>query len=522
MSTLREVLVAAGLETRLEEATHVLEKEATSAPWYVRLAVGAGTWIGALCVGFALMASGLAESAPASVVVGLLLVGAAMFVSRRSRWIATPQIVLVSSFGGQALVLMHLLKDVGQTTASIIIAIVQLALLLAVRDATHRFLSAGAAVISLWAALHPPDTLALLVPAVALVIAVELLLRDSSIASLGGSGLARPAAYGAAMSVLGIHIFQALWGVIERPDGSEESFFSLGPVLVAAAAIIVGVRALVQAGRASGWPSGRLAVATAVPILVTVALSLRVPGLAVAFVLLVVAHARREIVLTGLTSAALALFLGVFYYSLEITLLEKSAWLVGTGVSFLLAFAAGFRHDDRAFPVAEGVRRWTRQQAVVAAAAVVTILFVSGLAVSRETIRRTGTRVLLPLAPVDPRSLIQGDYMVLDYELTRDVMTRLGRPRAVDATVLVSLDPSDVGTLVAINPGREPGPNEALVRVRIRDHAGRIGAESFFFEEGEARRYEEARFAELRVSKSGVVLLTGLVDEALEPIGERR
>ena len=44
----------------------------------------------------------------------------------------------------------------------------------------------------------------------------------------------------------------------------------------------------------------------------------------------------------------------------------------------------------------------------------------AGLVVQKERVVRSGNLVLLPLAPVDPRSLMQGDYMILDYAVTRD------------------------------------------------------------------------------------------------------
>ena len=46
---------------------------------------------------------------------------------------------------------------------------------------------------------------------------------------------------------------------------------------------------------------------------------------------------------------------------------------------------------------------------------------VNAAIVGKETIKREGDTVYLPLAPVDPRSLMQGDYMALRFTLVREL-----------------------------------------------------------------------------------------------------
>ena len=41
--------------------------------------------------------------------------------------------------------------------------------------------------------------------------------------------------------------------------------------------------------------------------------------------------------------------------------------------------------------------------------------------IGKENIVRNGTAMLLPLAPRDPRSLMQGDFMRLDYAMARTI-----------------------------------------------------------------------------------------------------
>ena len=50
---------------------------------------------------------------------------------------------------------------------------------------------------------------------------------------------------------------------------------------------------------------------------------------------------------------------------------------------------------------------------------VVQVFVLLGLIGDREYTLRTGTEVVLEAVPVDPRSLLQGDYAILDYEVAR-------------------------------------------------------------------------------------------------------
>ena len=49
----------------------------------------------------------------------------------------------------------------------------------------------------------------------------------------------------------------------------------------------------------------------------------------------------------------------------------------------------------------------------------VQLVFLIGFIGVREVALRTGTEVVLQTVPVDPRSLLQGDYAILDYEIAR-------------------------------------------------------------------------------------------------------
>jgi uncharacterized membrane-anchored protein len=144
-------------------------------------------------------------------------------------------------------------------------------------------------------------------------------------------------------------------------------------------------------------------------------------------------------------------------------------------------------------------------------ASAMVLLTLNGLVWQKEQLLASGRMVLLDLAPRDPRSLMQGDYMELRYVVAGNVPTDAPR----DGAVVLRVDPNGVASYERVYDGGPLAPNEQLLRYRRRDHNVRLGAESYFFQEGHADRYAAARYGELKVTPSGDAVLVGLRDEAL-------
>ncbi|QXB28421.1 GDYXXLXY domain-containing protein [Aeromonas sp. FDAARGOS 1405] len=136
----------------------------------------------------------------------------------------------------------------------------------------------------------------------------------------------------------------------------------------------------------------------------------------------------------------------------------------------------------------------------------------------------SGEVVLLRLAPVDPRSLMQGDYMRLNYEIARELTsrdTRANQDKGSD-TLVIRLDAHQVATLVAAGKPDRLASDERLLQVRQSERQWQIGPDAYFFEEGTGEQYEAARYGEFRLQADGKTLLVGLRDEAYQPIGQTR
>lgn len=126
----------------------------------------------------------------------------------------------------------------------------------------------------------------------------------------------------------------------------------------------------------------------------------------------------------------------------------------------------------------------------------------------KEKTLANGTLVLLELAPVDPRSLMQGDYMRLNYAISQvpepDSLPRTGY-------VVVRVDADSVAHLLRYQPEKTPlAAGEHLIKYNKADWAVHIGAESYFFEEGQGELFAQAEFGGLKVDGQGNSILVGL------------
>ncbi len=158
-----------------------------------------------------------------------------------------------------------------------------------------------------------------------------------------------------------------------------------------------------------------------------------------------------------------------------------------------------------------------------------TLVVLAGLAVlaavnwgihAREQLLASGRVVLLELAPVDPRSLMQGDYMALRFKVAGDAFGRGVPERNGNGHIVVQVGDGDVGTFRRFDDGTPLASSEARMRYRVRNGVPKFATNAFFFEEGHANDYAKARFGEFRVAPDGEAILTRLRDAARQPLGE--
>jgi uncharacterized membrane-anchored protein len=150
---------------------------------------------------------------------------------------------------------------------------------------------------------------------------------------------------------------------------------------------------------------------------------------------------------------------------------------------------------------------------LIGAALALVLVTVNYSIVAKERLRVNGQLVYLELAPVDPRSLMQGDYMALRFDLAQRIeAASVEKGRREHATLAIGRN----GVATLAEHLDAPGPR---IRYRVRQGQVWLGTNAFFFEEGTADRYARARYGMFRIDpRSGDALLVGLADQNLQPL----
>ena len=162
---------------------------------------------------------------------------------------------------------------------------------------------------------------------------------------------------------------------------------------------------------------------------------------------------------------------------------------------------------------------------------IVVLALVNWSIYKKEQHIENGTVVYLKLAPVDPRSLMQGDYMALRFDMARKIYDKLPKKEnhyswrhnadAKDGKVVVRLNEKGIASFVRLSKGEALKENELLLDYRVRKGAVKFATNAFFFEEGSAKKYEKAKYGEFRVNSDGELLLVELLDRELNLLSKK-
>jgi uncharacterized membrane-anchored protein len=147
-------------------------------------------------------------------------------------------------------------------------------------------------------------------------------------------------------------------------------------------------------------------------------------------------------------------------------------------------------------------------RALMLVAGLIVLVAINGSILGKERIKTHGQRIYLELGSVDPRSLMQGDYMALHFRIIDSL--------SADASGSAALRVDDRG-VATLDP--QPTKLSPRVRYRVRNGAIWLGTNAYFFEEGTSERYAPAQYGEFRLDRdSGEAVLVGLADENLHAL----
>ena len=148
---------------------------------------------------------------------------------------------------------------------------------------------------------------------------------------------------------------------------------------------------------------------------------------------------------------------------------------------------------------------------------VIVAIILNVIIFQKELILCNGKTILLKLAPRDPRSLMQGDYMVLRYALANNIQKKIKSKN--DGVVVLKVNNKGVASFKReYKQGDVINKSEWILKYKKRGRTIRICAESFFFQEGYGEYFQGAKYGELKVSKQGDPVLIGLRNKDIEKI----
>ena len=512
-------------------------------PWPVVLLTGLGAWLAAvpLLLVVSLLLGDWISRGVGPYLVGALVLGAAVVVLRaRSVPLFFEQLAVPALLVGGGSLGFGVFRDLPGRSGAVVLALVALALARAIARPWLRVLLGAAAgglvaaallpdgllfgqgrhIVEAWRALHV--VLALWLAGLWLQHAAlgggARAEAAATLESAGGGWLLAALAGLAALSGMSFMVGGVFGGGLVG-DVARELLTRQGahwaPLMTQAVSAALALLAGGMAARA--WPGLRQpAILLAVAVLVLLAWFL--PMLGATLLALALTATTQRYRLAGAAALAVAWIVGSFYYQLQWPLASKAAVLAGCGA--LLGGLAWLTHARSARGAAAVLPPPERRRWLFAGAAAATLAVANFGIWEKEQLIARGQPVYVALAPVDPRSLLQGDFVRLNFSvpgaLRGEVETLLARGRP---QVVARRDARGVATLLRMQRDAEPlAEGEFLIELTPKDGRWILVSDAWFFREGEAKRFEAAKFGEFRVRADGKALLVGVADAQLQPI----
>lgn len=527
--------------------TDAARPDQDSRPWPVVLLTALGAWLAAipLLVVVGLLLGDLISRGTGPYIIGPLVLGAAVVILRaRNVPLFFEQLAVPALLVGLGTLSFGLFRDMSHQMAAGMLALISLCIGWAIDRAWLRvLLGAAAAALTvtalfskrwiifngselsgLWFALHAVVALWLVAgwmqrnllndgaraPQAA---ALESLLVGWLLATLAGL------AFWSGMTFLvGASFGGGIGGEVARGLGPKNApGWQIMSLQSASVLLALGAAAWM----ASSWPALRRPWCAGVAA-VLIALSWFMPSLGAVLLALAVCVGSGRWRLAAAAGLAAAWIVGAFYYQLSWPLATKAMVMVAAGVVLGALTWLAARMDRSGEPSdAPGASPFTARggQAGIALAALAVLIAVNFGIWQKEDLIAHGQPVFVELAPVDPRSLMQGDYMQLNFRVPVDVASNLDglldnkRPR-----VVAKRNALGVATFTRMDNGTPLAPDEFPVELTPKNGSWILVSDAWFFKEGEAGRWEKAKYGEFRVGAGGRALLVGLRGADLEEL----
>jgi uncharacterized membrane-anchored protein len=218
-----------------------------------------------------------------------------------------------------------------------------------------------------------------------------------------------------------------------------------------------------------------------------------------------------------------------FYYALAWPLVHKAGLLVVVG-AFIAVFLGALRRQFKPPSLAPHTAsahaaRPALALGLVAVGGILALGVANYDVMKKEQVITGGQKIYIALAPRDPRSLMQGDFMALNFGFPRDIQTALDKDDLAQqsVTVVAALDSNGVATVLRVIDPTAPDTStlpSGQLRLPLKRKGGQwvLVTDAFYFPEGRGEPFKQAKFGEFRALADGRALLVGLADESLQPL----
>ncbi len=227
-------------------------------------------------------------------------------------------------------------------------------------------------------------------------------------------------------------------------------------------------------------------------------------------------HKQEQLFERNLTLIMWFLFIGIKYYDLAWDLLHKSVLMVLLGVIFLLIAHFLDKKVDHNEQIFSAKFHWKPILLII----ILQFSILSIQVIKSETILRQGETVKLELQPLDPRSLMQGDYVILAYQIANFKIEEAKSGERVQ--LVLQKNENDVHTYTGYyyyhnkwNKDYQYKQGDVIITGNYNGYDRiHFGIESYFVPEGTGLEVQQnAKFAMVKVGKNGNAILTGLAEK---------
>ena len=131
---------------------------------------------------------------------------------------------------------------------------------------------------------------------------------------------------------------------------------------------------------------------------------------------------------------------------------------------------------------------------------------------AKQQLLEHGEVLLLELAPADPRSLMQGDYMHLRYAIALEAEAQAAELPDKPGRMVINQDANNVAQFLRFYDTGELVAGEKLLRFHRHRSFISVTPDAFFFQEGHAKHYADAKYGVFKFLGASDYLLVGLAD----------